>query len=82
MFKQIFNANTFTRVECKSWMSDSHIRPMITPTITMKAAVVNDFPHLDEEVGNIEILKLNISSKVIKSIQNNRNERKYTHLNN
>jgi hypothetical protein len=63
-------------------MSDSHIRPMITPTITMKASVVTEFPDLQEEVEHIQILKLNIASKVLKSIQNNRNERKYAHLNN
>ena len=61
-------------------MVDSDIKPLITPTMTIKAEFIDEFKDIDEDSEEFQIAKINIgpkfnklpSSKVIK----------YNHLNN
>lgn len=46
-FKKLVNFNIDTRIDCKSWMNESHIKPALTPTLTLKANFVNDFSEVD-----------------------------------
>ena len=63
-------------------MNDSHIRSLITPTLTLKASFVNEFNEIDEDTEDLHIMKLNIAPKVNKNVHHNKNERKFAHLNN
>jgi len=82
-FKKLFQANIHARVDIKNkWMSEKHIRYEITPTLTMKATLVNQFDQMDDDNEEIEIIKVNIAAKFTNNNNQNTQERKYEHLEN
>ncbi|CAI2382149.1 unnamed protein product [Moneuplotes crassus] len=62
-FKTLFKQNTARRVDMKQWMADSYIKPMITPTLTLKSAFVDDFDQISDQ--EFCITKVNIGPKIL-----------------
>lgn len=78
-FKNEFKLNTARRLEIKEWMGDSNMKPIITPTLTVKAEFLEDFQDIDEESEEFQILKVNIGPKFNKI--SSKQFMNYDHLN-
>ena len=79
---KLFCLNIDARIDWKLWMNDSHLRTTITPTLSFKAKFTTSFNSFDESSSDSIIMKINISHKVNRNIQHNKNEREFSHLNN